>query len=210
MDYFPVKISTLPVVNGVRLTAKQFLSHVRRNIDSFTGGEGVFQPYNNFGVNDTQLWNSNNPKGALMALNLSLLDDATVVTSYASDESWTFTTIYDPMYHSHPVSGNRDFGYDLNADGSFMFFTRGVDRLTNADATVLQAISDFFMDEGFGPLQRGDALWETFQNHIVNFVNSHGGSATLVSPVIYRPNWADVKDVIEGKKPIHTLSKDCP
>lgn len=32
------------------------------------------------------------------------------VSKYNST-GWTFTTIHDPKYGDHPVSGNRDFGY---------------------------------------------------------------------------------------------------
>ncbi|MBB3971343.1 hypothetical protein [Mucilaginibacter phyllosphaerae] len=35
MDYFPVTVSQLPVVNGQRLTPPQFLQYIRLNINNF-------------------------------------------------------------------------------------------------------------------------------------------------------------------------------
>lgn len=44
---------------------------------------------------------------------------------------------------------------------------------------------------------------------ITGYVNQHGGSATTGGQEIYRPDWQRVKDVIDGKKPLSTLSTDC-
>ncbi|MCL7986759.1 hypothetical protein M8998_02275 [Sphingobacterium sp. lm-10] len=64
------------------------------------------------------------------------------------------------------------------------------------------------MGNGF-PFRQADALWQSFQSKINEFVRSHGGSASLDSPQIHRPDWQQVKDVLEGKAPLSTLSKDC-
>jgi len=53
-------------------------------------------------------------------------------------------------------------------------------------------------------------LWKGFQNGIDNFVKNNGGNAAISTPEILRPDWSVVKDVIDGKKPLSTLSKDCP
>lgn len=57
--------------------------------------------------------------------------------------------------------------------------------------------------------ESADDLWISFQNGVKNFVNNHGGNSQLQSPVIERPNWQKIKDVIDGKLPLSTLSSDC-
>lgn len=212
MDYFPVTISQLPVVNGNRLTPSQFIEYIRKNINNFVDTDkSEFTPYNYLGINDNSLWQSNNPLNAVVGIDIPGLlgpndqifdDDGAVIVSKHSNTGWTFTTIFDPIYGNHPVSGNRDFGYTQNANGTYTFYTRGVDRLTYAFGTALQEV--------FGkPFGDADDLWISFQNGVKNFVNNHGGNSQLQSPVIERPNWQKIKDVIDGKLPLSTLSSDC-
>jgi len=204
MDYFSVTITELPIVNGQRLGPGQFLNYIRTNINSFTGGTEQFNPYNANGLDDRAKWSSTNTLGAIIAIDLpNVPDNGSVITSYSSTDRWTFTTIHEPMYGDHPVSGNRDFGYTANQNGSYTFYTRGVDRLTSWDSSFLQSRTGI-------PFSQADALWTTFQNSISNFVQSHQGNANVNLKEILRPDWQKVKDVIEGKKPLSTLSKNCP
>ncbi|AQX01709.1 hypothetical protein [Elizabethkingia anophelis] len=130
-----------------------------------------------------------------------------MVTGYSSDK-WTFTTIYEPVYQTHPVSGNRDFGFTKNANGSYTFYTRGVDRLAKMEGTALHNVSMFFTGSSY-PLSKADALWTSLQNKINDFVNNHQGSSIVAKQEIQRPDWQKVKDVINGKLPLSALSKDC-
>ena len=201
LDYFPVTVDELPVIGGVRATPEQFLQHIRKNINNFVDTYySEFAPYNWYGVDDTHLWNSNNPLGAVVAIDIGGLDNGSVIVSSSSSEKWTFTTIFDPQYGEHPVSGNRDFGYVENNDGSHTFYTRGVDRLTSWDGEFARFMFDDY------PFNAADALWTSFQNEVANFVNNHGGNATVDPTEIARPEWADI---VDGVKPLSTLNKDC-
>jgi hypothetical protein len=202
MDYFPVTISQLPVVNGQRLGPGQFLNYIRTHLNNFTQDD-LFSPYNGFGIDDNATWNSTSPKGAIIGIDLSGPDNASVITSYSSTDRWTFTTIFEPKYGEHPVSGNRNFGYTLNDNGSYTFYTRGVDRMTSWDIAFAQAALNI-------PFSSADNLWETFQNKITAFVQSHSGSASVAQKEIFRPDWEKVKKVLQGKLPLSTLSKNCP
>lgn len=102
-----------------------------------------------------------------------------------------------------PVSGHRDFGFTINADGSYSFYTRGVDRLTTSDGTKAQEYLSL-------PFSSADALWTSFQSIIDTFVNQNGGNSSIGAQQIHRPDWQAVKDVIDGKAPLSTLSNDCP
>ncbi|RAV27404.1 hypothetical protein [Sinomicrobium soli] len=210
MDYFPVTVNELPVVNGQRQTPEQFLNHIRTNINSFVDTEySEFEPYQWPGLDEITLWNSSNPLGAVIGIDIKGPDNGSVIVSDYDTDKWTFSTIFDPKYGEHPVSGNRDFGYTQNSNGSYTFYTRGVDRLTDAGGTALHNVSEFFTGESF-PFSQADALWESFQSKIDNFVKSNGGSSSVNTPQIHRPDWQQVQDVLEGKAPLSTLSKDCP
>lgn len=209
MDYFPINVSTLPIVNGKRLTPEQFIGHIRKNINSFIDTDySEFKPYVYSGVNETNLWNSADPKNAVVAIDIKGPDNGSVIVSQYNSTGWTFTTIYEPMFGQHPVSGNRDFGYVKNSNGSYTFYTRGVDRLTGLDGNTFQKTTEFFSGEGY-PFKQADALWTSFQNIVANFVNKNGGNAGVANQEIHRPDWSLVKDVIDGKKPLSSLSTDC-
>ena len=203
LDYFPVTITQLPVVNGQTWTPAQFLNYIRTNINTFVNGNAVFSPYNAYGINDGPTWNSTAPVGAAVGINLFGPDDGSVITTYSAPDRWTFTTIHEPMYGDHPVSGNRNFGYTTNADGSYTFYTRGVDRLTSWDGAL-------FQDRTGIPFNKNDELWTSLQIGISSFVNNHSGSSFVNTVTTERPLWAIVKDVIDGRKPLSTLSTDCP
>lgn len=208
MDYFPVTVDQLPIVNGTRLTPEQFLNYIRTDINNFVDTRySKFTPYNNYGIDDRALWNSNNPLGSVIKIEIPGDPGSVMVTGYNSDK-WTFTTVYEPVYQTHPVSGNRDFGFTRNTNGSYTFYTRGVDRLTKMEGTALHNVSMFFTGSSY-PLGQADKLWKSFQEKISYFVNHHSGSASVVKEEIERPDWQKVKDVINGKLPLSTLSKDC-
>lgn len=208
MDYFSVTINQLPTYNGQQFTAGELLKYIRMNLNGLTNGEKQFHPYNTYGINDVDLWNSTNPKGAIIAIDLPGPENGTVITTYSSSDRWTFTTIYEPMYGEHPVSGNRDFGYIHNPNGSYTFYTKGVDRLTSWYHSSFQEIPEMFGQNGI-PFSSADALWKSFQNGIKNFVNGNGGNASINIEQTFRPDWNKVKKVIEGKAPLGSLSKNC-
>lgn len=210
LDYFPVDISQLPIINGVRATPQQFLRYIRKNINSFVNTDyAEFTPYHWYGTDDTELWNSNNPLGSVIAIDIAGPDNGSVIVSSSSSNKWTFTTIYDPKFGEHPVSGNRDFGYTANVDGSYTFYTRGVDRLTSWEGVAAQNIPEIFGFNGI-PFSQTDKLWISFQSSVYSFVNNNGGKAFMhLGTHIERPNWVEIKDVVDGVKPLSTLNKDC-
>lgn len=203
MDYFSVKVNRLPVINGERASPQQFLNKIRTDINSFVNTRHAeFSPYNHYGVNDQALWNSSNPTGAIVSIDIQGPLNGSVITSSFTSDSWTFSTLKDPWNSIHPVSGNREFGYVANADGSYTFYTRGVDRITDPFTTLVQSLTGL----AFGG---SDDLWASFQEGISNYVNMHGGSASVNEPLKYRPSWSQVKEVADGNKPLSTLSDDC-
>lgn len=110
----------------------------------------------------------------------------------------------DVVFRYDPVSGNREFGYYQDTNGNYVFYVRGVDRIQRSSVSAILSMvpgsnSDF---------DAADDLWNKMKQNLKNYVNTNGGSATTNSNIIYRPNWNDVKDVLNGIKPISDLGCD--
>lgn len=213
MDFFPVTITQMPKwPSGVAYTQKELFNHIRLNINDFFD-DLVFTPVvdSNYGLNETILWNSTNPLGAILSININP-DEGSVVCSKFNQITgeWYFTTIEVPWDGTHPVSGNRAFGYYSTQAGDMVIYTRGVDRysfgthmLGNTGAT-LEAASQL------AAFNAADSKWQNFQQKITNFVNQGqanglNGTSNVNAPEKYRPNWNKVKNVLNGTLPISTL-----
>lgn len=198
-DYFSINVNTLP--SG--MTAIDLLNSIRNDINNFINTDlASFSPYDytGYSFDEAAVWYSSNPMGAVLSIDLKFpVDDGSVVVSGFNSNSWTFSTVSDPWNFDHPVSGNRKFGFVQNANGSYTFFTRGVDRIT-------QQIDNFVAQNLISnPFEDPDALWSSFQKKLKNYINQHGGNATSATPIKYRPNWEKVKNVLNGQASIQIL-----
>lgn len=73
MDYFPVTVTQLPIIDGVRQTPEQFLEYIRKNINSFVDTNyAEFEPYQWCGMDEPALWNSSNPIGAVIGIDIGV------------------------------------------------------------------------------------------------------------------------------------------
>jgi hypothetical protein len=200
MDYYPITVNQLPIINGQQLTAQQLLNTFRININSMLDATITsFTPFNFAGVNDLQLWQSSNPNAAIVELSIPG-DRGSVVTTFdpSHPNKWIFTTIHDPKNGDHPISGNREFGFTVNANGSYTFYTKATDRLTNLSGTFLQSTTGI-------PFDTANDLWKSFQTMFSSYVNTNGGNATVVTPSIIRPNWDKVRAVMNRTLPLSSL-----
>lgn len=97
MDLFPIKINTLPNKpnSTQKYTPEEFFNFFRLNINLFAE---KFTPIvdSHYGIDDTVLWNSSNPLGALIHIEIPA-DDGTVICSGFSTNTWIFSTIKAPM-----------------------------------------------------------------------------------------------------------------
>ncbi len=206
MDLFTVKISNLPNKPGTtqKFTAKEFFDYFRLHLNDFAE---TFTPVvdTDLGVNDTALWNSTNPLNALISIYIPVIvghNNGTVICSGVTSNTWVFTTITSPWDSEHPVSGNRFFSYFMNPNDNAMYiYTRGLDRV---NLPIFNNLSP-----NNNPAFNGaDELWSSMQAKIKKFVKDNGGGdngATIMSPEIYRPDWAKVKDYLRGNKPLSSL-----
>lgn len=207
MDYFSVTVTELPH----NMSATELLMQIRLHINDFIDTDkSFFEPYNKTTIptDENALWNSNNPKGSVLHITIPF-DDAAVVCSDFSESNWKFSTISSPVSMLHPVSGTREFGFVNGPDGSYTFYTRGVDRITlgsDNGAGFVDAIGDLVSRKlVFGG---ADDLWSSFQDGITNYVNSNGGYAFKNSVVKYRPRYSLLYSVMNGEIPITDLDCD--
>ncbi|MFW2475420.1 MAG: hypothetical protein ACN4EP_00810, partial [Sediminibacterium sp.] len=205
LDYFPIKINSLPIVNGQQLSPNGFLNYVRTNINLFVDSSITrFIPYNHYGVNDQALWNSTNPNDAIVSLEI-FLNSGSVITTFdpANPSKWIFSTIRDPYNGIHPVSGNREFGIEADPSGGYILYTRGVDRLSDPLGTLVQSTTQV-------PFNTATNLWQSFQDKVKTFVNQSGGSANVGSPVIARPDWDLLRAVMNRTMPLSSIPFKAP
>ncbi|QJB33702.1 hypothetical protein HF329_21240 [Chitinophaga oryzae] len=205
MDFFAVTIKQLPNLKGTPATPEQFLNYFRTHINDFSGGT-KFNPYDNLrNINDTELWNSSDPTGAMVHIFIpgpaGLWDNGTVITAESQPDHWIFSTVKSPMDGEHPVSGNRRFGIYKQQNGTYLIYVKGVDRITDRLTNLLQKTTGL-------PLNSADALWEGFQKKVNEFINTNGGSSEIMPPLKARPNWDLVKKVLNGQESIETLKKN--
>jgi hypothetical protein len=215
LDYFPVTINSLPKnpATGIKFTPTQFLNYVRLNINNFVDTNiSRFSPTTlTTGYNESQIWNSSNPLGAIIHIDIPQpAGDASVICSVSDSNHWVFTTIEVPygIFQGqdgiHPVSGNREFGLIQNSNGTYTFYTRGVDRMTDGFESSAAENSTIFVD----PFANPDKLWNSLKTKVANFVQNNGGSSvtpTTSQNVIWRPDWYKVRQVLRGEIPISDL-----
>ncbi|WMN07270.1 hypothetical protein QYS48_28355 [Marivirga arenosa] len=210
MDYFSVDV-TLPA----GMTPQNLLSHIRQNINDFIDTDlSEFTPFNlsdegqdiGYNIQEDDLWNSNTPKGTVIHIEIpGAAGDGSVICSYSNSHRWRFTTISAPLDWTHPVSGTREFGYKDNYDGTYTFYTRGVDRINNwIDSQFVERFKE-------NPFEDPDKLWQSFQNGIKNYVVGQGGSADFdntgnnKNKITGRPDWNQISDVLQGNLPVESL-----
>ena len=123
--------------------------------------------------------------------------DGTVVAIQVDGDHWTFATVYTPDDGYHPVSGNREFGFTNNGDGTITFYTRGVDRISTSLFEMGDALLSQLGPSGF---EQADALWTSFVTSIAADLNQAAGGvvATVDAAEKNRPDYDTVADLFDG------------
>lgn len=201
LDYFPVHIKTLPKnpVSGEQFKVEDFLTFIRLNFNDF-----VNQKYASFstspllGDENKKLWLSENPIGAIIHINIPFpAGDGSVICTEFSKDHWVYATIQAPWRvfrqgndGKHPVTGLRQMGFIEQEDGTHVFYTKGVDRMSRKSQALF---AENFMRN---PFKSADKLWESLRKGIFDFVQKNGGSAVPLDSTkveIYRIKWKKAK-----------------
>jgi hypothetical protein len=129
LDYYAVTI------DGNGDSAGKLLAELRSHLQSHIYGGTTYTvgPYDN---DNKAKWDSAAPKGAVMVFTLAgfpvaPFERGAVVVSCYDAQSFIFSTVsihgaLEPG--DHPVSGNRGFGVNKNADGSLTIYVKAADR----------------------------------------------------------------------------------
>jgi hypothetical protein len=182
IDNYRVEITKLPAAQ----TAAALFRYLRKNLNQFmAAGTCLFSPY----PEDRARWFSDAPLGSKLSIHVYAkwlnIDDGSVVCSDYSSQHWVFSTIAAPNDSTHPVSGNREFGYQEIGD-KVVVYTMACDRVTLGPEGVLPPMRDVVFSGGH-------RCWLGLQSQLVGYVNRHGGKARAISPSSMRVDWDSYK-----------------
>lgn len=190
VDMYGVTIEKMPTINNTVMTQESLIKYYRLNINKFSdsssilesGSTSEFTPLDT--AIDTPKWESDNPLGAVIKIDLFGPDNAAVVVSDYTKFYWRFSTIKTPSSKvgNHPVSGTREFGI-RSKDGKYMVYTRGADRATGFPESFT----------GEMPFYLADKLWRRMQEELKKFVDENNGKAVIEQPYSKRYSWGMVK-----------------
>lgn len=187
IDNYRVRITKMPRWNDKEIPIREFFQYFRKSINLFLDRNTCF--FGPWKSGDHALWNSNNPVGAI--LNIDMFVDSgfnpesgAVLCSDAGPDYWTFTTLTGAGDGIHPVSGNREFGYDVEGEGAIVY-TMAVDRVTPHVGTSFAFWSDMIFDGGH-------RTWLGVQRRLAQYVNINGGVAEVLPPSSQRVDWLTV------------------
>ncbi len=212
MDFFGVRVPESDLPNG--MTAEEYYEHWRTNFDSYTAGsvaQFLFYPLDG----EAARWTSSDPLGTLfsiqlMAGGLDWLDDGTVVTTGYDEDDWIFSTAWTPEDWRHPISGNRQFGFERDGGGYVTYYTRGVDRITNilyGSANYATRLYKTMRQEDYDGLifESADGVWGNMQQHLAVEL---GPTAQIVTEEPIRIDYEKLQAVMEGEAEPSTLTCD--
>lgn len=207
MDVFPIHINSLPNKpnSTQKYTPEEFFNFFRLNLNLFAE---KFTPIvdSYYGINDYALWNSSNPLGALIHIEIPI-DNGTVVCSGFGPKAWVFSTIKAPMSMGydgiHPVAGNRLFGYYVDpSDNTMYVYTRGVDRVSQV-ATSFPNLANYLIE--VAAFQGADQLWKGMQDKLTKYINDREGNANKIPETTYRTNYSKVRNYLKGNALLSSL-----
>ncbi|MDA4114968.1 MAG: hypothetical protein OK442_00260 [Thaumarchaeota archaeon] len=221
LDYYPVQIRSLP--SGYTMDA--LFDEIRRDLttdikpsvgdfrywSSVDAARNTPPKYSTSGSEDQTLWLSASPEGTLFSIFIPLITgllssvspttDGTVVCSQSRPDHWVLSTCASYIDGTHPVAGNREFGYWDDPDLGQVVYTRGADRpylpmWTTLIGTILgplEPLPDDLLPLIFATAFRGaDAFWTDFQQQVAKMAVSKGCSAKVVAPVVGHYDWDSV------------------
>ncbi len=185
LDFYPVTVTEMPLIAGVRATPEALLERIRRDINSVVSTQFcTFTPLDE----DQSRYLSAAPVGSVVHIDMAArpnVEDGSVVVAEAAADHWIFSTVRTPFDFDHPVSGNRWFGF-ARQDGRVTFFTCGVDRPTAGLDNILQ-------DAVFNGAHQ---TWLSFQQGIAKLVKDQQGAATIGAPHSERYDWEQMRDFL--------------
>ena len=172
IDFYRLRIEKFPVLNGIQTNAETLVKYIRPRLNQLVDTYySDFKPYNIF--YDGPLWQSENPLGAVLKLDIWGPDNAAVVFSLVKPNGWRFSTVNAPATGAHPVSGHREFFISKDQkDGKYYFVIKGMDMMSTGIAGMGFPIGSAIA------FRQADMLWKSLREKVIQLINSNGGSAS--------------------------------
>lgn len=186
-DFYAVTIDKLP--EGY--TEETLLEFIRLNLADYTNAQNDFSAYD---TKSEKLWKTDDFTGAVMHFDVSLsgdypnltnLDDLSVLATKDADNFWIFTPVGTALDFEHPLAGHRQFGLTKNENGTYTFYTRGIDLPWGPEDAAIS-----------GTIFSGaDDLWNAVMDNVASFINENEGEAAKTHNFSRRIHWKkDIKD----------------
>lgn len=148
-----------------------------------------------------ELWESDNPKGAMMSFTFKTVapahylglkkwtfvaEQGDVVVECATKVDFIFTTAYTKEHGQHPVSGNRGFGIMDKGDGIWTIYAKAADRESRSDVEiggVNTYLGNFLLKKGLAPgipggedavFEQGHQFWLKFFPNLFEYLEEQG------------------------------------
>lgn len=217
LDYYPIFVKKLPVINGTELQPEELLNLVRKDLNGFVDWHyAYFEPYNS---SWTESWLSDSRTevlGCYVHIDMRMptpqihsqlertfvqAESGAVVVSDITPQHWIFSTVFtrghrdatvDPGDWLHPVSGNREFGWKVFPGQGYIFYTQGADRISDPKRFAVNVGTEHLI--GWRAFDAADSLWQSFQIRLAGFVNKHGGQAEPLERIQRIEDWELVKE----------------
>ena len=235
IDYYSVEVTSMPDFNndGSPDSEAEMYQAFRNNfIDLASGEVEDFQLSCNLPFNPTNTadmsWEfipltdqdgidfvSNNPITSILTieafasgLGFLAADDGAVMVSGFTDNDWTISTISTANNGTQPFSGNRQWGWLMNQNGNFEFFTRAIDV---ANISILLNIfspadTECQQDSYYNV---AEATWQNMQQEIAQWVNDNGGQATIIPHIAVRVDREKIEELLTSNDSIGEILSNC-
>ena len=161
---------------------------------------------------------SNNPIASILLIEATAsglgslaADDGAVIVSGFTANDWTISTIMTANNGTQPFSGNRQWGWFINQNGNFEFFTRAV------DVANISKLLNFLPGGANTECQQdtyyniAEATWENMQQEIVDWINSpesNGGQASIVPKTAIRVDREKIEELLTSNETINEINCD--
>jgi hypothetical protein len=138
-------------------------------------------------------------------------DDGAIIVSELTNNDFTISTIRSPNNGTQPFSGNRQWGWLINENGNFEFFTRAVDVANISDITLyalsLGTANDECQQDTYYNV--GEATWKNMQEEIVQWVYDYDGQANILPSKAKRVDKELIEEILTSNESIDDIISDC-
>jgi hypothetical protein len=238
IDYYPVEITQYPDFNEdgnpdsetemFQAFRNKFIDLASGQVDDFEFGCNVPLNEDNTGTiswefdpmtNQDELdFVSNNPIASILFIEADAsglfphiaTDDGAVIVSELTDNNFTISTIRSPNNGTQPFSGNRQWGWLINENSNFEFFTRAVDV-----ANISKLMKILSLGTANNECQQdtyynvAEATWKNMQQEIKQWVIDNGGQANILPSQAKRVDKELIEEILTSDGSISDIISDC-